>query len=201
MEYKIPALKKYSLSAPKKIRTLCVDLDGVLAKWNSEASVEEVYCEGSRYFLRVSLQRNLRDVLFELYNAGYTIVFLTAYPNSQALEDKKTWVASPVDKVVVVDGIEVHGAGLPMIPVIGVPYGSRKGDFVDERNAVLLDDFGHNLAEWQGVRVKFLWKDSKGNCNNTHGTKYRYSISYDMPTAVITNRLAEYIAHGIPQLL
>lgn len=175
-------------------RLLCVDMDGVLAKWNASAPAEAIYCESSRYFLTCCLQRNLRDSLIDLWNEGFMAVLLTAYLNRQALLDKTAWKNAPVDRTVMIDGIEVRGAGLPMIPIIGVPYGQRKGDFVDEHNAVLLDDFGQNLKAWEGVGVKFL-----NGINNSHGTRYRYSISADMPAAVIANRLAYIITHGVAE--
>lgn len=173
----------------KKI--ICFDLDGVIAKWNRKASQEMVFGLNTRYFLGCELERNPRDTAKMLYDEGFDVRLLSSYPNPQALVDKGIWRAAPQSGKMV-DGRLVLGADLPMIPLIGVPFGEPKGRYIDEKNAVLVDDYGGNLKSWNGVRVKF-YNDFNGR-NNTH---YRYSVRYDEAPALMANYLAWVAVHGV----
>lgn len=172
-------------------RLICFDSDGVVAKWDTTASQEEIYAPDSRYFLFCEVEMNARNTIFNLVRAGMKVAIVTAYPSWQAYLDKKFWFAAPLEGAYTSDGIFVRGAGLPTIPVIGVPYGKRKGDFVDEMNAVLVDDYGKNLKEWQGIGIKFY-----NGINGHGGTHYDYSVSYELNPAIMANYIAQVAAHG-----
>lgn len=48
----------------------------------------------------------------------------------------------------------------------------------------LIDDFGKNLLEWNGIPVKFY-----NGINGHGGTKYEFSIRYDQDSECIFNTL------------
>lgn len=56
---------------------------------------------------------------------------------------------------------------LPNINVIGVPKTIEKADFLDPRDAVLVDDYTPNLDYWKekgGIPVKFSMSDKEYTC-------------------------------------
>ena len=119
------------------------DMDGVLARWNERASLEEVSSPG--YFISRELENTVRDLIRYLIGLGFDVRILTAvYMNGYAEEEKKEWL-----KVM----------GLGDVPVVFVPYGESKFKYVnmDDMN-ILIDDFKKNLIEWTkngGYAVKF----------------------------------------------
>lgn len=60
--------------------------------------------------------------------------------------------------------INYFGIVLPGVNVIGVPKTIEKADFIDPTNAVLVDDFTHNLDYWKekgGISIKFSSSDKE----------------------------------------
>lgn len=159
--------------ARKKTVKVFVDLDGVLARWNAEASVEDTYAPG--FFLTrepepeaIAAVRLMREMGLDVY------ILSCAYQNGLAEPEKDAWLAM---------------VGLSDIPRIFVPYGKRKSDYVGAADvSVLLDDYSKNLHEWKAkgkVGCKFY-----NGINGTHGTWDGYSVSCGMTAeqiaAVIT---------------
>ena len=151
-----------------------VDLDGVLAKWNADASVEDTYAPG--FFLTREPEPEAIAAVMLMRKEGLDVYILScAYQNGLAEAEKDAWLA---------------GVGLSDIPRIFVPYGERKSDYVDEADVnVLLDDYSRNLHEWKAdgnIGCKFY-----NGINGTHGTWNGYSVSSWMTaeqiTAVITD--------------
>lgn len=142
-----------------KKRRLFVDIDGVLAKFNPDKSLEEVATKGYSYGLEPQIEvvraiKNLADEETEECEV-YT---LGAYINDDCLEDKDMWLD---EKLPEVDSLHR----------IFVPYGVQKEvwlmklGFELSDSDILLDDFTKNLNTWHGVGVKLL-----NGINNTHGT-------------------------------
>lgn len=109
------------------------DMDGVIAKWNENASIEDVSSKG--YFLSVEPEMTVRNLILFLQNLGFDIKILTAvYENGYAAAEKRQWLKNI--------GLE--------IPIIFVPYGHRKTDYIPKEGInILVDDFKKNLEEWE----------------------------------------------------
>lgn len=123
------------------------DMDGVLAKWNEFASVEETQVPG--YFLAREPEPHAIVLVRFLKKIGLDVRILSAvYPNGFAEKEKKAW-------------LESHD--LSDIPVVFVPYGADKYSYIDKSvlsdgMAILIDDFKKNLLEWRGhggIAIKF----------------------------------------------
>lgn len=129
-----------------------VDMDGVLAKWNSAASIEDTYQEG--YFLERELEDKIKKLILMLKRTGEKVAILSAvYPTGTAKADKNYWL----DLI-----------GLPDVRRIFVPYGMDKHEFIPclPEPMILLDDYSRNLHTWEsaGFRgIKFY--------NGINGTK------------------------------
>ena len=150
-----------------------VDLDGVLARWNVEASVEDTFTPG--FFLTREPEPEAIAAVRLMREKGLDVYILScAYQNGLAEPEKDAWLAM---------------VGLSDIPRIFVPYGKRKSDYVGAADvSVLLDDYSKNLHEWKAegkVGCKFY-----NGINGTHGTWDGYSVSCGMTAeqiaAVIT---------------
>ena len=115
------------------------DMDGVLAKWNEKATIEEVSSPG--YFLNCVLEQKVATLIDYLKNYQseypefqFEIRILTSvYQNGYAQKEKEQWLKNhKID-----------------VPVTFVPYGESKFKFVNEDDTnILVDDFGKNLKEW-----------------------------------------------------
>lgn len=157
-------------SRPHK-RTIYFDLDGVLAVWNKNASLDEINDPTSKYFRRCRRQLNAGLAVFFLWISGYDVRFLSKAPNEQAGRDKRYWLKRWVI--------------LFFIPVVIVPYDESKNDYVTEEGNILVDDYHANLLEWKGIGVKFY-----NRVNGHGGTKYSYSISHKQPAIYMASYLA-----------
>ncbi len=145
-----------------------IDMDGVLCRWNTEASVEDTFEDG--YFLRREEETAVKDMILALMRDGYSVSILSAaYEEGTAKADKQQWLID-------------HGLG--EVPATFVPYGQDKNKYVASGNQVLLDDFSRNLHAWEQAGktgVKFM-----NGINGNHGSWNGY---------VITNRMtAEQMA-------
>lgn len=148
-------------------RTIYVDMDGVLAKWNTEASFEDIQKDG--YFLNLLPENGIIVAVQSLLSKGYDVRALSSAWSVQAVWEKREWL----NRYVSTD-----------MQSIFVPAGKDKSDYVSEHDAVLLDDFGRNLAEWKGVPVKFY------NGINGHGhTEYKNAIYACWPSELMEKKL------------
>ena len=159
--------------AREKTVKVFVDLDGVLARWNAEASVEDTYAPG--FFLTREPEPEAIAAVRLMREKGLDVYILScAYQNGLAEPEKDAWLAM---------------VGLSDIPRIFVPYGKRKSDYAGGADvSVLLDDYSRNLHEWKAegnIGCKFY-----NGINGTHGTWDGYSVSCGMTAeqiaAVIT---------------
>lgn len=137
-------------------KRIFVDMDGVLAKWNKDASFEETLEKG--YFLNREPQENMILAIRDLSKRFDITILTSVYPEGTAIEEKKEWLKQ---------------YGLDHIPVIFVPYGHRKRDYIelhDDEELFLIDDYTKNLIEWEeeddySYGIKFV-----NDVNDTHKT-------------------------------
>ena len=158
-------------------RTIYFDMDGVLAQWNSRATMDQVM--SPTYFLFRRRQWNMILAALVMAVAGHIthawkVAICTCSPSRAARISKRSWLFL---------------SGLGFIPVVFVPDGERKSDYINEDNALLIDDFGKNLSEWSGIPVKFY------NGINGHGrTRYLCSIDHKMSTKTIVRNVLKFAA-------
>ena len=145
-----------------------VDMDGVLAKWDTSASLEDTYEEG--YFSRREEETKITELIRMLKKLGHKVAILSAvYPTGTAAADKNGW-------------LDKHG--LSDIRRIFVPYGEDKAAYIPKQELepmILIDDYSRNLHAWEqagNVGVKFM-----NGINGTRGTWKGRAINHNM-TAV-----------------
>lgn len=141
-----------------------IDMDGVLARWNAQASIEDTYQPG--YFLAREVESKIVTLIRMLIGTGKKVAILSAvYPTGSAKADKHKWLDS---------------IGLPDIRRIFVPYGEDKHKYIPKLSEpmLLLDDYSKNLHAWEKagyVGVKFY-----NGINGTKGTWKGLSVTADM---------------------
>lgn len=147
---------------------LYVDMDGVLAKWDPNASIEDTYQSG--YFLEREEEEAVKEMILALMQDGYSVSILSAaYEEGTAKADKREW-------------LRAHGLG--DVPVTFVPYGQDKNEYVAPGNQILLDDFSRNLHAWESAGktgVKFM-----NGINGTKGTWKGYLLTNRMTAEQMT---------------
>lgn len=139
------------------------DVDGVILKFMKGADWHQpnywLYLEAIKK--TVSCIKILRSKETEL-NIKNQI--LSCSPSAEASNDKMT---------------NLGRQGLQDVYTIIVPDGVNKSNFVNEKNAILVDDFHRNLMEWQGYPVKFYndVNNGKFRMDGTQKNNYFFSIS------------------------
>ena len=89
---------------------------------------------------------------------------LSCSPSAEATADKMSVIGK---------------AGLQEVYPIILPDGEDKSKYVNEKNAILVDDYHKNLEEWQGYPVKFYndVNNDKFRMDGTQKNNYFFSIS------------------------
>lgn len=127
------------------------DMDGTLAKWNTAATVEDLYSKG--YFLNREPEEDL-CFLAGLLSGGIESYILTACMagSDYLIPEKKIWIKKEI----------------PMLRhrILFVPCGVSKADFVRDMfredlctEDILIDDHSPNLIKWEeagGQGVKWI---------------------------------------------
>ena len=155
------------------MKNLYVDMDGVLAYWNQDASIEEVASKG--YFLNCAPVRNVIEAirnLIEREDVNVTILS-SVFNDDHSSEEKLKWL----------------GKYSINAKTIFVPYGSSKSEYLQSEGMIskddfLLDDFSKNLHQWHGIGIKMY-----NHCNGTKGTWHGYSVRNDMPADLLEKQL------------
>ena len=139
------------------------DMDGVIARWNPDATEADTHQDG--YFLEREPEKGIIELMKLLRQKGFRVEILTAaYVDGTARQDKQNWLLANE---------------LAWVKLNFVPYGQSKANYV-EKNAgsVLIDDYSHNLREWESsgmTGVKFY-----NGINGTHGSWKGSSIHRGM---------------------
>ena len=109
-----------------------IDMDGCIAKWNTEASIEETFEPG--YFADLEPEESLIDAV-KMLAQEYDVSILSAvYQDNHSEGDKISWLKKN---------------GLGYLDTIFVPYGESKQNYIDhEYTSILIDDYSKNLEEW-----------------------------------------------------
>ena len=111
-----------------------IDMDGVLAVWNKNASEEDTHQHG--YFISRDIELSAVALVRCIADKGYKVKILSAvYEDDHSAKEKRQWL---------------DRAGLSDIEHIFVPYGQDKYKYVTEDGElpVLLDDYSKNLRAW-----------------------------------------------------
>ena len=134
------------------------DMDGVLARWNSEATMEEVFSKG--YFRNLKPDILAIELAEELQKRGYDVHILSK-ATYQAVAEKYDW-------------IDEHMPFISMDKIVFVPLEGDKEAFVPgfNRGDILIDDYNPNLYAFHGKAVKYLNGINSRNRDfpNIHGT-------------------------------
>lgn len=157
--------------------TIYIDMDGVLAKWNSKATVADTHKPG--YFLNREEEPGIKDLIRYLTVKGYEVRILTAaYKDGTARTDKSRW-------------LEDHGID---VPVIFVPYGQNKADYATDKQNFLIDDYSKNLREWESagnIGIKYY-----NGINGNFGTWHGHSISHLMDAQKLCTIIENIVKTG-----
>ena len=139
-----------------------IDMDGVVAQWNTEATIEDTMKKG--YFRSRIPEKSVVKLIKALMKFGAPICILSAAYNENVAREKSEWLD------------EIFG---PTLNRIFVPYGERKSDYIGGgRNNVLIDDFSINLHSWEetgNVGLKFY-----NGINGNHGSWKGKYLTKDM---------------------
>lgn len=141
----------------EKTVTIFCDMDGVVAKWNPSASLEETY--EFNYFREREPDLNCFKALKEIESLGFKIVFLSAVYGDTQADAKRDWL----DKY-----------GFANNALITCPYGECKRAFIQKFCPeyisdinVLIDDFTPNLLRWE-AEPQFVGLKYLNGINDTH---------------------------------
>lgn len=149
--------------------TIYVDMDGVLAKWDTSATPEDTKKEG--YFLDREPEKIIVSLVKSMLKLGINVSILSAVWNKKAAMDKSKWL----DKYIGKD-----------LARIFVPYGEDKSDYISGGSGnVLIDDYTPNLNAWKesgNIPIKFY-----NGINGTKGTYNGLYITKDMSIGDIFN--------------
>jgi len=159
------------MSDQKKQHVFYFDMDGCLARWE-QVPVKKTEERG--FYLSRQPEPALIRTLQILMEEGCRVAVLSkAYTNGYAGPEKLRWLKEQ---------------GLGHIPVILVPYGSSKLDYItSHREAIVISDYSEELHECEraGVRgVKFY-----NGINGHHGTWHGPYLTYLMSAKSMVNAL------------
>lgn len=155
-------------------KRIYVDMDGVLATWNPDKSLEEVAMPG--YYRDLPPMEEVVNAVKNIVASNnYDVFILSSVLHNKAIEDKNFWLDTYLPEI----SLENR---------IFVPYGEVKSDHIPHphRNSdILIDDFSKNLREWHGIGIKLL-----NGINGTKGTWKGYVVNGRSNAEVITNTIA-----------
>ena len=135
------------------------DLDGVVFKFNFDASEEELHTPG--YFENLEedqlVVNAIKKLLGEIATGDVKLHILSAAFNATAVEEKKR---------------AVERIGLGEIDQIYLPYGTDKSKYVSHLGGkfILVDDFTKNLIAWGNAGENFIPVKYLNGGNDTHQT-------------------------------
>ncbi len=132
-----------------------LDLDGTLAKFNEEVNALERFEKEKGFFANLEAFENI-EVINDMVDKT-EVYIISASPNQQADNDKIKWINKYLERV--------HKDKILLCRL-----GVNKAEFIKEKigvtidsSCMLLDDYGHNLIQWEqagGIAVKRLNKEA-----------------------------------------
>ena len=157
-----------------------VDIDGVLAEFDTTKSIEDVAAPG--YSLKLKPIEPMCRVINRL-SKEMPVTILSAVLHEQAKSDKREWLANFVSKKLADTAIFVD-------------CGTSKGSVIETAcckhryENILVDDFSKNLHEWPGIGIKVY-----NGINGTHGTWKGFNVrtGYDINWLITYCQLAGII--------
>lgn len=122
------------------------DLDGTVAEWGADKTMEEVFSKG--YFATRPVMESVRGAMSLISGTpGFDCRILSAYSPEYGyiLSDKKAWIKRE---------LPFMEEGKCFFSI----NGKSKLDFVPfpREDDVLVDDYNKNLKEWHGIPIKML---------------------------------------------
>ncbi len=157
------------------MRRIFIDMDGVLATFHPEKSLEEISSPG--YFASLEPQQNVVDAIrYIVRNAkdDTRLYILSSVLNDRAANEKMDWLKYYLPEL------------SDQNSMLMVPYGENKSAFVKtitgevKEDDILLDDFTKNLKSWHGVGIKLL-----NPINNTKKSWQGYVINGNGTASII----------------
>ena len=171
-DYQVPMM------TPEPAIVYNIDMDGVLAVFEKENSIEDTFVEG--YFATRKPENVMIEAVKMMINAGKNINILSsAYDNGKAVPEKAGWLDEHLGK---------EGYGRTF-----VPYGEDKTSYMPHGKVnVLVDDFSKNLHSW--IRTAFEGETNVAfkfynGINGTKGTWTSYAITNRMTAEEIYNEI------------
>ena len=148
------------------MKRIFLDLDGTLARFNVRNALERFKTEKG-FFTKLLAYKNIESIN-EMAKVG-NVYIISASPNEQADNDKMQWVQKY----------------LPNIPIANIVFcrlGENKAEIIKQRTGVdikgniLLDDYTHNLEQWEsagGVGIKRLTRCADNSTGKWKGLTIR----------------------------
>lgn len=142
-----------------------VDMDGTLYEWREGVPYEAIFEQ--YYYLSLRPQKSIMEAVRKLIRSGkYEVYILSAVLS----EKENPYALSEKNQRIDLDLPEIDRAHRIFCPC-GVP----KKDYIPggiRENDVLLDDYSHNLHEWDGIGIKVI-----NDVNGRHGTWFGERVS------------------------
>lgn len=142
-----------------------VDMDGTLYEWREGVPYEAIFEQ--YYYLSLRPQKSIMESVRKLIRSDrYEVYILSAVLS----EKENPYALSEKNRRIDLDLPEIDRAHRIFCPC-GVP----KRDYIPggiRENDVLLDDYSHNLHEWDGIGIKVI-----NDVNGRHGTWYGARVS------------------------
>lgn len=112
-----------------------IDLDGVLADFNSVPNAVKLFRHTPKFFLKLKpILKNVAAVN-ELIESGAEVYILSSSPNKRCDTDKILWC-------------KIYLPKLPISHIIIIRLGENKADHMVSENGILFDDYGKNCRQW-----------------------------------------------------
>lgn len=112
-----------------------IDLDGVLADFNSIPNAVKLFRHTPKFFLKLKpIVKNVVAVN-ELIESGAEVYILSSSPNKRCDGDKILWC-------------KIYLPKLPVSHIIIIRLGENKADYMVSANGILFDDYGKNCRQW-----------------------------------------------------
>ena len=161
-------------------KRLYVDMDGVLAQFNPDATLEELHRPG--YYGNLKPMDNVVqavNMIAEKENDIEVYILSKVLKPEHIKKEKSRWL----DKY------------LPSIPKenrVFCDYGISKAEVVKAgKEDVLLDDFSPNLHEWRGRGIKLF-----NGINGNHGTWHGYGVYSNTYPEMLAKQIKTLVMYG-----